>query len=67
MGNKAKRANWENHVRQKECLESGIVMIPKKPIREKSRHKQLKAATMLLRALGNMGNPKRRENRCEKC
>jgi len=55
MGNKAKRANWENHVRQKECLESGIVMIPKKPIRKKSRHKQLKAATMLLRALGNMG------------
>ena len=46
---------WENHARQMEYLRKGIVMLPKKPIREKSRHKQLKAATMLLRALGNMG------------
>ena len=54
MANKAKRANWENHIRQETCLESGIVMIPKKPIREKSMKKQAKAATMLLRAKGNM-------------
>lgn len=50
MANKAKRANWENHVRQKECLKSGIVMIPKKPIREKSKHKQIRMATMMVKA-----------------
>lgn len=50
MANKAKKANWENHVRQKRFLEDGIVMLPKKPIREKSRKKQLKAAIMKLRA-----------------
>ena len=50
MANKAKKANWENHIRQEACLESGIIMIPKKPIREKSLKKQLKMANMMLKA-----------------
>ena len=50
MANKAKRSNWENHIRQEEDLKSGIVMLPKLPIRKKSRNKQLKAARMLLLA-----------------
>ena len=50
MANKARRSNLENHIRQEECLKSGIVMLPKLPIRKKSRNKQLKAARMLLKA-----------------
>ena len=50
MANKARRSNLENHIRQEECLKSGIVMLPKLPIRKKSRNKQLKAARMLLLA-----------------
>lgn len=58
MGNRAKANNIRNHIRQRVCLESGIVMLPKKPIREKSKNKQPKAATMLLRAKGSMkGKP----------
>ena len=59
MGSKAKMHNWENHKRQKKFLQDGIVMIPSKPIREKSREKQLKAAIMKLRADGTM-RPKRK-------
>ena len=54
MANRAKANNIRNHIRQRVWRESGIVMIPKKPIREKSPKKQLRAATMLLRAMGNM-------------
>jgi len=61
MANKERAWNyWENHARQMEYLRKGIVMIPKKPIREKNRNKQMKAATMLLRANGSMrGKPAR--------
>lgn len=60
MANRAKANNIRNHIRQRVCLASGIVMIPKKPIREKNRNKQMKAATMLLRANGSMrGKPAR--------
>ena len=38
----------ENRIRQKEFLDKGIVMLPKKPIREKNRHKQLATAKMML-------------------
>ena len=60
MANRAKENNIRNHIRQRVWRESGIVMIPKKPIREKNRNKQIKAATMLLRANGSMrGKPAR--------
>ena len=29
MANKAKKANWQNHIRQKQFLENGVVMLPK--------------------------------------
>lgn len=41
---------WENHARQMEYLKKGIVMLPKKSIREKSRHKQLMAARLMVKA-----------------
>ena len=40
----------ENHARQREYLRKGIVMLPKKSIREKSRHKQLMAARLMVKA-----------------
>lgn len=61
MANKAKKANWQNHIRQKQFLENGVVMLPKKPIREKSRKKQLKAAIMKLRANVPVQKPKKRK------
>lgn len=54
MANRAKMNNIENHARQREFLDKGILMLPKKPIRKKNRNKQLKAANLLLRAAGNM-------------
>lgn len=50
MANKAKKANIANHIRQREFSEKGILMLPKKPIREKSRHKQLVMANRMLKA-----------------
>ena len=41
---------WENHARQMEYLRKGIVMLPKKPIREKSKRKQIRMATMMVKA-----------------
>lgn len=61
MANKAKKANWQNHIRQKQFLENGVVMLPKKPIREKSRKKQLKAALMKIKA--NMTPPRKKRRR----
>ena len=46
----AKELAGQNHKRQMEYLKKGIVMLPKKPIREKSRHKQLMAAQMIVKA-----------------
>ena len=50
MANKAKKANWENHIRQMFYLKQGLIMLPKKNIRAKSKHKQLMAAQMMIKA-----------------
>ena len=50
MANKAKKANWENHIRQMFYLNQGRIMLPKKDIRAKSQHKQLVAANMMVKA-----------------
>jgi hypothetical protein len=62
MANKAKKANWENHIRQLFYLEQGLIMIPKKNIRAKSKHKQLVAANMMVKAK----NATRRQKRMVK-
>ena len=54
MAQRAKANNIRNHIRQRRFREQGILMLPKKPIREKNRHKQLAAAKMMLRANGSM-------------
>ena len=46
----AKELAGQNHKRQLEFLKKGIVMLPKKSSREKSRHKQLMAARMMVKA-----------------
>ena len=55
------RFKVENRIRQKEFLDKGIVMLPKKPIREKSRKKQLKAAMLKIRSGMNLQKTKRRK------
>ena len=50
MANKAKKANYENHMRQLFYLKQGRIMLPKKHIRAKSPHKQLVAAQMMVKA-----------------
>jgi hypothetical protein len=62
MANKAKKANWENHIRQLFYLKQGLIMIPKKNIRAKSKHKQLAAANMMVKAK----NATRRQKRMVK-
>ena len=60
----AKELAGQNHKRQSEFLKKGIVMLPKKPIREKSRHKQLMAATMMVKA--GYADPLKRRRRARR-
>lgn len=62
MAHKAKKANWENHIRQMFYLKQGLIMLPKKNIRAKSKHKQLEAARMMVLS----GNAKRGQKKMVK-
>ena len=58
MAHKAKKANWENHTRQMFFLDQGVIMLPKKSILAKSKHKRLMMAKRkaLAEGAGKVGN-----------